>query len=268
MKKDSVCWNITSRCNENCQFCYRIMCRKENTYEQNDKILDMLIKLKINKISWTGGEALLYPHLFDLMKKAHYNNIKNNIITNGRLLTPNIIDKIEEYTDYITFSLDALNDNVNNCLGRGIEHGKNIIELLEYLKNKNIIVKLNSIVTKKNINNIIEVAQIVNDYKIKRWKLYKYISLRGKSIENKSEFEIDNEIYENLISEIKKQKMNCPIVVCREKEIEENYILINPIGDFIITINSKDKVMCNFETIEKINIEEEYDEFRRKLGFI
>ena len=132
MKKDSVCWNITSRCNENCQFCYRIMCRKENTYEQNNKILDMLIKLKINKISWTGGEALLYPHLFDLMKKAHYNNIKNNIITNGRLLTPKIIDKIEEYTDYITFSLDALNDNVNNCLGRGIEHGKNIIELLEY----------------------------------------------------------------------------------------------------------------------------------------
>ena len=92
--------------------------------------------------------------------------------------------------------------------------------------------------------------------------------MRGKSIENKSEFEIDNETYENLISEIKKQKMNCPIVVCREKEIEENYILINPIGDFIVTINSKDKVMCNFETIEKINIEEEYDEFRRKLGFI
>jgi hypothetical protein len=31
--------------------------------------------------------------MFDLMKKAHYNNIKNNIITNGKLLNTNIIDE-------------------------------------------------------------------------------------------------------------------------------------------------------------------------------
>lgn len=78
------------------------------------------------------------------MKIAHENNIKNNIITNGRKLTPNIIDEIEEFTDYITLSLDALDDDVNNNLGRGIEHGKHIIELLDYIQYKNIMVKLNS----------------------------------------------------------------------------------------------------------------------------
>ncbi len=268
MKKNSVCWNITSRCNENCQFCYRIMCSKENTYEQNNKILEILIELNIDKITWTGGESLLYPHLFDLMKKAHYNNIKNNIITNGRLLNPNIIDEIEEYTDYITFSLDALDDNVNNCLGRGIEHGKHIIGLLEYLKNKNIIVKLNSIVTKQNINNIKEVASIVNNYKIQRWKLFKFISLRGKSVENKEDFDVEDEVYENLMNEIKKQKINCPVVECKEKEIEENYLLINPIGDFIVTINGEDKVICDFKKIETMKVEGCYNEFRRKLGLV
>lgn len=268
MKRNSVCWNITSRCNENCQFCYRIMCTKENTYERNNKILDILIGLKIDKITWTGGEALLYPRLFDLMKKAHYNNIKNNIITNGRLLNPNIINEIEEYTDYITLSLDSLDDNINNCLGRGIEHGKHILELLEYLKNKNIIVKLNSIVTKQNINNIKEVASVINNYKIQRWKLFKFISLRGKSIENKDEFEIENEKYENLINEIKKQKMNCKVIGCKEKEIEENYLLINPIGDFIVTVNGKDKVICNIDEFKKTEIEGFYNELRRKLGLI
>ena len=268
MEKNSVCWNITSRCNENCQFCYRIMCSKENTYEQNNTILDVLVKLKIDRITWTGGECLLYPHLFDLMKKAHYNNIKNNIITNGRALTYNIIDEIEEYTDYITFSLDALDDNVNNCLGRGIEHGKHIIELLDYLKNKNIKIKLNSIVTKKNINNIKEVASIVNNYKIQRWKLFKFISLRGNSIENKEEFDVKNEVYEKLINEIRNQKINCPVVECKEKEIEENYLLINPVGDFIVTANGKDKVICNFEEIETMKIGVFCNEFRRKLGFI
>ena len=149
MKEKTVCWNITSNCNENCEFCYRIICNKENTYEQNKRILDILINLKIDRITWSGGESLLYPNLFDLMKEAHENNIQNNIITNGKVLTPTVVDEIEEYTDYITFSLDALNEEINTGLGRGKNHGKHVIELLEYLKNKKIKVKLNSIVTKK-----------------------------------------------------------------------------------------------------------------------
>ena len=195
-------------------------------------------------------------------------NIKNNIITNGKLLNPNIIDEIEEYTDHITLSLDSLDDNVNDCLGRGIEHSKHILELMEYLKNKDIILKLNSVVTKQNVNNINEIAQVVSIYKIQRWKLFKFISLRGKSVKNKNEFDVENAEFENLINEIKKQRLNCQVIECKEKEIEENYLLINPIGDFIVTINGKDKVICNFEKIDKMNREVFYNELRRKLGLI
>ncbi|MFR7634169.1 MAG: hypothetical protein ACLU07_00660 [Lachnospirales bacterium] len=62
--------------------------------------------------------------------------------------------------------------------------------------------------------------------------------------------------------------MNCQVIECKEKEIEENYLLINPIGDFIVTINGKDKVICNFEKIDKMNREVFYNELRRKLGLI
>lgn len=260
MDRKSVCWNITSRCNENCQFCYRIICNKENTYEQNKKILDALIKLKVEKITWTGGESLLYPHLFKLMKEAHKNNIKNNIITNGRCLNNKIIDEIEEYTDYITFSLDALDDDVNNELGRGIEHGNHIIELLDYIKNKkkDIKVKLNSIVTRKNIKNVKEVVEIAKKYKLERWKIFKFLSLRGKAIENGKEFEIDNQEYERVIQEIKKEKLNCPIIECKENEIENRYLLINAIGEFLITINGKDKLLFDFENIDLKKIEESF----------
>lgn len=256
MEERSVCWNITSRCNENCQFCYRIICNKENTYEQNKKILDALIKMRIGKITWTGGESLLYPYLFELMEEAHNNGIKNNIITNGRALSTETIDKIENYTDYITFSLDSTNDSINNELGRGIEHGNHIIELLEYIKlnKKNIKIKLNSIVTKKNIMNIKEVVPVVNKYNIERWKLFKFIPLRGISIENKTEFEISNDDYSKLIKELKKENLKCPIIECKEEEIQTKYLLINAIGDFLVTVNEKDMILCNYENInfEKI----------------
>lgn len=258
MDKRSVCWNITSRCNENCQFCYRLICNKENTYEQNKKILDALIALNVDKITWTGGECLLYSHLFKLMKEAHNNNIKNNIITNGRCLTPQIIDEIEEYTDYITFSLDALNDNVNNDLGRGREHANHIVELLDYINsnNKNIIVKLNSIVTRKNIDNLKEVVGIAKKYPLERWKLFKFISLRGNSLENQKEFEISDEQYYKIVREIKEEKLNCPVIECTKEEIQDEYLLINAIGEFLVTINGKDRIICNFENIDSMKIRE------------
>ena len=139
---------------------------------------------------------------------------------------------------------------------------------MEYLKNKDIILKLNSVVTKQNVNNINEIAQVVSIYKIQRWKLFKFISLRGKSVKNKNEFDVENAEFENLINEIKKQRLNCQVIECKEKEIEENYLLINPIGDFIATINGKDKVICNFEKIDKMNREVFYNELRKKLGLI
>ena len=129
--------------------------------------------------------------------------------------------------------------------------------------------KLNSIVTKKNIDNIREVIDIVKRYKIQRWKLFKFISLRGKSLENKNEFYIEDEKYEKLINEIRKEQISCPIVECKERDIENNYLLIDPIGNFIITVDSKDKIICNLENEKKEEIEGILrNEFRRKLGSI
>jgi len=260
MNEKSVCWNITSRCNENCQFCYRIICNKENTYDQNKKILNALIELKVGKITWTGGESLLYPHLFDLMKEAHNKGIKNNIITNGRSLNYEIINEIEEYTDYITFSLDAIDDNINNELGRGIEHANHIIDLLKYIKDnkKNIKVKINTIVTKKNIENIKEISNVLKNFDIERWKFFKFISLRGKSIENQKEYKIKDCEYEKIVDIIKKERLNCPIIKCKKEDIQKKYLLINAIGEFLITINGKDKLICDVENIDLKKIEENF----------
>ena len=258
MNRRTVCWNITSRCNENCQFCYRIICNKENTYEQNKKILNTLIDLNVKKITWTGGESLLYPHLFELMKEAHENNIINNIITNGINLNENVINEIKDYTDYITFSLDAINDNINNELGRGIEHASHIIDLIDYIQKNNIDIKIkiNSIVTKFNIDYIEEVANVIRKYKIERWKLFKFISLRWKSVENKKVFDISEKKYDELIIKLNKYNLKCPIVSCKEKEIQEEYLLINAMGEFLITTNGKDKLICDSKNICLEKIEE------------
>ena len=254
MNKKSVCWNITSRCNCECKFCYRLLSNRDNTLEQNKKVLKKLISMGIEKITWTGGEALLYNDLEILMKEAHKNGIKNNLITNGKLLDANKINKMEENLDYITFSLDSLDKEINEELGRGKNQDDHIIELINFIvdNNKKIKIKLNSIVTSKNIESIKELIKIVNRYNFERWKLFKFLPLRGKGRENENDFRITDEQYQELISYIKEQNLTCPIIECKEEEIQLNYLLINPTGDFLITENKEDKVVYKFEDIDEI----------------
>lgn len=108
MQKKEVCWNITTKCNQNCKYCHRFLGINDLCYEENERILDNLIKDGITDITWTGGEALLYPNLISLLKKAKENGINNKLITNGMLLAQN--DEIKEicnYLDSLTLSIDS-----------------------------------------------------------------------------------------------------------------------------------------------------------------
>ena len=83
----SVCWNVTNKCNENCKFCYRKI-SNDNSLENNIKIFNNISNIKINKITFAGGEPLLYDKLFDLVDYIKKNNpdITLSITTNGKII--------------------------------------------------------------------------------------------------------------------------------------------------------------------------------------
>ena len=86
MEKE-ICWNITSKCNQNCKYCHRFLNIMDLKYEENLNILNNLEKSNIKSITWTGGEALLFEGIDNLLKYSCEKGIKNKIITNGKLLT-------------------------------------------------------------------------------------------------------------------------------------------------------------------------------------
>lgn len=95
--KCQIVWNITSKCNECCKFCFRKKC-KENLLKENKKIVDNLTHMNIETLSLSGGEALLYKDLFKLVKyiKIKLPNIKLILNTNGQ-----DINEIEKIYDLI-----------------------------------------------------------------------------------------------------------------------------------------------------------------------
>lgn len=67
MSPNSVCWNITSKCNDNCGFCYRELNCEELTFQKQQMIIDKVAKAGVRKITFAGGEPLLVPHIHDLL---------------------------------------------------------------------------------------------------------------------------------------------------------------------------------------------------------
>lgn len=240
-----ICWNVTTRCNQCCKYCHRFLNLKDLSVEDNKRILNNLIESGIKEITWTGGEALLLDGIDELLEISYNNGIKNKLITNGMLLTIDKLNKIGKYLDSITLSIDSINDEINREIGRGINHFNVIKNILDYVNNLNIKVRINSVACSYNKNSFDNLINFLNNYNIYSWRIFKFMPLRNKAIENKNDFNITMDEYENIVKLIN-EKSNIKNVDTRtECDMENKYLLILADGSITVTENGIDKKIGN-----------------------
>ena len=234
-----ICWNITARCNQKCKYCHRFLDVKDLTYKENLKILNNLSNSEIKNITWTGGEALLVDGIDELLKISSSRGIKNKLITIGILLTKDRIDKIHDYLDSITLSIDSVDSNINKELGRGKNHFDTIKEILDYIKEKkyDIKIRINTVINRKNLDYYQKLVTFLNDYNIYSWRIFKFMPLRETAVVNKNIFIITNEEYNEVVKHIKHNSNINNIDTRIQVDMEDKYILILANGDIVVTQN-------------------------------
>ena len=127
-EKFRVCWNVISTCNSNCEYCHKFIV-KERPFKENKKILRKMIEEGVTNITWSGGEALLYPDIVKLMKISKSKGVRNKLITNGIIISNmenREKEKLFNELDEIVLSIDAIDDDTNKKLGRGKKHYENV----------------------------------------------------------------------------------------------------------------------------------------------
>lgn len=95
---------ITDRCNIRCRFCYA-SCQKDSS----DQVTEMSVKeckqilrvirhdAGVPSVSFTGGEPMLRPEIFELIEYAHKSlKMRVNLITNGTLITADAARKLRK----------------------------------------------------------------------------------------------------------------------------------------------------------------------------
>jgi radical SAM protein with 4Fe4S-binding SPASM domain len=111
---------LTNRCNLKCDFCPQDKSTLAATMTGNDWIalLDQLPSYAT--VTLTGGEPLLFPE-FEAVLAAIVERFPCNIITNGLLLTPELLDRILRHNNLKVLSLSI--DDIGNTV-RGLSEGQ------------------------------------------------------------------------------------------------------------------------------------------------
>ncbi len=146
--------SITDYCNLNCFFCSNEgmdLGRKNKTHingERFEKLVTILAKKGLKKISITGGDPTLYPDISKIFSTIQKYDFKESFFhTNGIGLNKKMIDELLMTFTKIAVSIHAVNFDIweKICLGNHEQFDK-LFDNLNYLsiksKEKNVLVEV------------------------------------------------------------------------------------------------------------------------------
>jgi MoaA/NifB/PqqE/SkfB family radical SAM enzyme len=117
-------FQITAKCNAKCMFCqcWRDSANLAAKDLPGEKWIESAQKLKdftnVDLVCIGGGEPLLYPHLFQVLKGLRRLEIPSVVVTNGSLFSEENCKKIiDSGVGHIDFSLDSFSGKHNRMRG-------------------------------------------------------------------------------------------------------------------------------------------------------
>lgn len=183
---DIVYLELTRACNLKCIHCLNnsgIKQKDELTKEDLLKLIKNFSSHGVQEIRFTGGEPLLFNGIYDLIKFATEEGICTSLGTNGTLVTKEVAKKLKESgLKKVVVSIDG-NKKIHDKI-RGKKNYQKAMNGLKYLQKNGINVRVNSVIMKSNMDDVIKLAKKMSRKKITIF-IRRFISSgRGKHLEN------------------------------------------------------------------------------------
>lgn len=229
---ETVSFHVVKPCNMSCKFCYATFNEfKVARQLPKDSAYRILRKLKnagVEKVTFAGGEPMLYKHLDDTLEYAKMIGLTTSIITNGSLITTDWLYKMKGSLDWIGLSIDSLNAETNEKTGRVGKNGP-----LSYIAMTNLVMAIRNKSFKFKINTVVNAYnkdEDMNDFiawaKPDRWKIFQALKVVGQNEGQFDEIKVSDEKFKAFLKRHSKQHM----VPENNELMTGSYLLIDPLG--------------------------------------
>lgn len=201
----SIRLEITSHCNLQCEYCHNSEYSNRKDDMTPEEIMQLIRNLKerypINKILLTGGEPLINPKVFDIIRLITSLGIKPDMVSNGTLLTREIVKKLENAgLKRIRLSIDEIGEKSKL---RSTANPNQIWKTAEMIREtSDIEVCIHTVCSPDNVESLFDVYLKTLKIGARRWRVFD-LGYQGGITENKNKFNFDS-YYDSLIESTKR----------------------------------------------------------------
>jgi radical S-adenosyl methionine domain-containing protein 2 len=221
-------FHIVKPCNMGCKFCYAtfddMKVSKQLSLGDTKNILQKLKTAGLEKITFAGGEPMLYRWLYEAIEYSKNIGLTTSIITNGSLLDIEAIKKYKSILDWIGISVDSVNFETNQKIGRVSKLMPNYFELIDTIKNNGIKLKINTVVNRYNQDESLQ--DFIDFADPNRWKIFDTLRVEGQNDLQFEEIRTTENGFNNFVNRHKHRSM----VVENNEAMTGSYLLIDPQG--------------------------------------
>ena len=147
-----VDWAITTKCNLSCRHC-RGFPEGELSTERAKKLIAEIAELKPNWLIVEGGEPLLREDLFELLGLMQQRQLEVHLITNGMLLTPEIVATLKQLGVRVMISIDGATQATYETIRNGASFER-VVQSARYCVKQGLLEAINTVILKTNYTEI------------------------------------------------------------------------------------------------------------------
>ncbi len=208
----SISWNLTKRCNLNCDHCYldadfRGGARTDELgTEECFRVIDQIAEVNPNAfLILTGGEPLLRPDIYEIVRYAADKKFMVVLGTNGTMINHTVAKKIKEAGAHgVGISIDSM-DAIKHNKFRGVDQAwENSTKAFEILNEVGVDFLIQMSVSEMNYKEIPDVVAYAESIGAIAFNLY-FLVCTGRGQGNT---DISNAAYEDALKTLYKLQMD------------------------------------------------------------
>ncbi|MFP3232316.1 MAG: TIGR04053 family radical SAM/SPASM domain-containing protein [Sulfolobaceae archaeon] len=232
-----IFWEVTKACPLTCKHCRANSISSplpdELSTEEGKKLLEEIAEFGKVVIVFTGGDPLLRKDIFELLTYAKSLGLVTSIApAPSHLLSSETIEKLRGILSYMSISLDGAQPQTHDWL-RGLGSYKYAIKGIETALRYGINIQVNTLVWKRNYEELPEIVKLLKDLGVKVWEVFFLIPVgRGTA-----ELDIPRERYREVIEflvevtryDLVVRTVEAPFFRRAKLEYSEDITTVNPL---------------------------------------